>query len=77
MFITPVGAMQTMLVLCSVAQLCLTLCDLMDCSFPGSSVHGDSPGKNTGVDSDCRLYYINGASQSISVSLSPFIPLVP
>ena len=25
------------------------LCDLMDCSPPGSSVHGDSPGKNTGV----------------------------
>ena len=21
----------------------------MDCSMPGSSVHGDSPGKNTGV----------------------------
>ena len=26
----------------SVAQLCLTLCDLMDCSPPGSSVHGIS-----------------------------------
>ena len=26
-----------------------TLCDPMDCSPPGSSVHGDSPGKNTGV----------------------------
>ena len=35
--------------LCLVAQLCLTLCDLMDCSPPGSSVHGNSPGKNTGV----------------------------
>ena len=34
-------------VLCLVAQLCLTLCDPMDCSLPGSS--GDSPGKNTGV----------------------------
>ena len=31
------------------AQLCLTFCDPMDCSPPGSSVHGDSPGKNTGV----------------------------
>ena len=30
-------------------QSCLTLCDPMDCSPPGSSVHGDSPGKNTGV----------------------------
>ena len=28
--------------LSSVAQSCLTLCDLMDCSPPGSSVHGIS-----------------------------------
>ena len=32
---------------CLVTQLCLTLCDPMDCSLPCSSVHGDSPGKNT------------------------------
>ena len=32
-----------------VIQSCLTLFDPMDCSFPGSCVHGDSPGKNTGV----------------------------
>ena len=25
---------------CSIAQLCLTLCNPMDCSPPGSSVHG-------------------------------------
>ena len=25
---------------CLVAQSCLTLCDPMDCSLPGSSVHG-------------------------------------
>ena len=31
------------------AQSCLTLCDPMDCSPPGSSVHRDSAGKNTGV----------------------------
>ena len=35
--------------LCLVAQSCPTLCDSMDCSPPGSSIHGDSPGKNTGV----------------------------
>ena len=35
-------------VLCLVAQSCLTLCNPMDCSQPGSSVHGDSSGKNTG-----------------------------
>ena len=36
-------------VLCLVSQLCSTLCDPMGCSPPGSSVHGDSPGKNTEV----------------------------
>ena len=30
-------------------QSCPTLCKSMDCSPPGSSVHRDSPGKNTGV----------------------------
>ena len=35
--------------LCLVAWWCLTLCDPMNCSPPGSSVHRDSPGKNTGV----------------------------
>ena len=35
--------------LCLAAQLCLTLCDPIDCSPPASSVHGDSSGKNTGV----------------------------
>ena len=36
-------------VLCLVAQSCLTLCDPRDCSPPGSSVHMDSPRKDTGV----------------------------
>ena len=31
------------------AQLCLTLCNPMDCSPPGSSVHGDCPDENNGV----------------------------
>ena len=35
--------------LCLVTQSCPTLCEPMGCSPPGSSVHGDSPGKNTGV----------------------------
>ena len=30
-------------------QLCLTPGNPMDCSPPGSSVHGDTPVKNTGV----------------------------
>ena len=32
-----------------VAQLCLTLCDPMDCSLPGFSALRDLPGKNPGV----------------------------
>ena len=36
-------------VLFLVAQSYLTICDPIDCSPPGSSVHGDSSGKNTGV----------------------------
>ena len=36
-------------VLCLVAQWCPTLCNPMDCSLPGSSVQGDSPGKYTGL----------------------------
>ena len=32
-----------------VAQSCPTLSDLMDCSLPGSSVHGIFPGESTGV----------------------------
>ena len=32
-----------------VTQLCLTLLDHMDCSPPDFSVHGDFPGKSTGV----------------------------
>ena len=30
-------------------QSCPTLCNPMDCSLPGSSVHGDSLGRNAGV----------------------------
>ena len=35
--------------MCFITQSCQTLRDPMDCSPPGSSVHGDSPGKNTEV----------------------------
>ena len=35
--------------LCSGTQSCPIICDPMDYSPPGSSVHRDSPGKNTGV----------------------------
>ena len=41
-------------VLCLVTSLCPTLFDSMDGSPPGSSVRGDSPGKNTGVESNWK-----------------------
>ena len=38
-----------------VTQSCPTLCNLMDCSMPGSSVHGISPSRNTGIGSHFLL----------------------
>ena len=35
-----------------------TLCYPMECSLPGSSVHGDSPGKNTGVGCHALLQWV-------------------
>ena len=39
----------SLIMLCLVAWSWPTLCDPMDCSLPGSPVHGNSLGKNTGV----------------------------
>ena len=58
-------------VLCLVAQLCPTLCDPMDCSLPGSSLRGDSPGKNTGVGCHARLQGISPTKE-----LKPGLPQV-
>ena len=44
--------------LCLDAQSCPTLWDPMDGSLPGFSVHGDSPGKNTGVGCHALLQEI-------------------
>ena len=41
-----------------VTQPCLTLCNPIDYSLPGSLVHGDSPGKNTGVGCHALLQEI-------------------
>ena len=40
------------------SQSCPTLCNPMDNSLSGSSVHGDCPGKNTGVGCHARLQEI-------------------
>ena len=44
--------------MCLVAQSCASLCDPMDCSPPDTSVHGDSPGNNTGVNCHAVLQRI-------------------
>ena len=56
-------------VLCLVTQSCLILCNPMDCSLPGSSVHGDSPGKNTEVGCHALLQGI-----FLTQGLNPGLP---
>ena len=51
---------------CLVTQLCPIVCDPMDCSPPGSSVHEDSPDKNTGVGSLSLLQGIFPTQRSSS-----------
>ena len=43
---------------------CLILCNPMDCSWPGFSIHGDSPGKNTGVSCHALLQGIFPTQES-------------
>ena len=59
---------------CLVTQSCLILCDPMDCSQPGSSVHGDSPGKNTGVGCHVLLQGIF-PTQRLNLCLSHLLHL--
>ena len=56
--------------LCSVIQLCPTLCDSMEYSGPGSSVHGIDPGKNTCMG--CHLLL-----QGIFTGIEPVSAAVP
>ena len=53
---------------------CQTLFDPMDCSLPGSSVHRDSPGKNTGVGCPGLLQgiFLSQGSNSHLLSLLPW-----
>ena len=53
-------------------QSCPSLCDPMDCGPPGSSVHGDSPGKNTGVGCHALL---PGDLPNTGIKLTSLCPL--
>ena len=62
---------------CLVTQLCPILCDPMDCSPLGSSVHGDSPGKNIGVGCHTLLWCIfltQGSNLPLLHPVGFFIP---
>ena len=65
----PVGS-PSCTVLCWVPQSCPALCSPMDCSLPGSSVLGDSPGKNIGVGS---LFLLQGSPQPRNQTRVPCI----
>ena len=61
-------------------QLCLNLCNSLDCSLAGSSVHGDSPGKNTGVGCHALLQGIfptQGTNTHLLPRQAGSLPLVP
>ena len=51
-----------------VIQLCLTLCDPMDCSLPGSSIHGICQARNTKVGCHFLLQGIFPTQESNPVS---------
>ena len=63
-----------------VAQLRPTLCDPVDYRLPGTSVHGDSPGKKTGEGCHALLQgifpfqRIEPRSPTVQVDSFPFEP---
>ena len=62
-------------------ESCLILCDPMDCSPPGSSIHGDSLGKNTGVGCHALLQGGGSSTQGSNLCLLHWeagsLPLAP
>ena len=59
---------------CLVAQLCLTLCDPMDCSSPGSSVHGISQLR---ILEWVAIPFFRGPSQSPTLQTDSLPPKPP
>ena len=56
-----------------VVRSCPTLCDPIDCSPPGSSIHGIFPGKSTGVGCHCLLRKTIALTRWISVGKEMFL----
>ena len=51
---------------CLFAQPCPPFCDPMDGGLPGSSLHGDSPGKNTGDAEEQGRWQVNDSLYGLS-----------
>ena len=69
-----------MIVKVLVAHSCPTVCDPMDCSLPGYSVHGNSSGKNTGMGCQALLqgiFLTEGSNLSLLHWEAGSLPLVP
>ena len=65
--------LQCMKVESEVAQSCPTLSDPMDCSLPGSSIHGIFPGKSTGVGCHHLLHlHLQGSWKARSFEMVQF-----
>ena len=68
----------TVSMLCLVAQSCATLCHPMDCSPPGSSVHGDSPCKSgLPFPSLGDLFNPGIQSRSLTLQVDSLLPEIP
>ena len=68
---------QILVVVVLVAQSCPAVCDPMGCSLLGSSVHGDSPGKNTGVDCHSlfqRMFLTQGLNLGLLQTILLLLP---
>ena len=77
------GTEGNLVCVCLVTESCPTLCDPVDCSPPGSSVHGGFPGKDTGVSYHVFLQVIFPTQRSNLCLLwllnwqAGFLPLMP
>ena len=59
-------------------QACPTLCNPLDCSPPGSSVHGDSPGRNARVGCPVLLqgiFLTQGSNLGVLCSQADSLPI--
>ena len=60
-----------------VAQSCLTLCDPMDCSPPGSSAHGSFQARVLGWVASALYEQSPGPTTKVPVVITPYLPWGP